>query len=390
MRIWPALLFAIVAGSPAASAPLLANAIQGVYKVRHKIAMYDGSLPAGQFHTVEDVLEIVALPHGGAYLRVHSVFDNGHICGFHGIAKPEGDALVYRPHDNIEGKCALALRRKGDRLVFEDKGDACKYDFCGMRGGFEGASVPLSSRRPIRYMPRLLASREYAEAMTEAGLAAPPPHVAIKAEPMYSEGAHVRFPRLAVFPDKMSRINFNSMMARDEAQDRADRLDCLAFLRAHHQEEARPYRVEMRVTYLTPRYLSMTLTANRRCAGAPAEDVAEARTIDLSTSDDVNWRAALKPEFFADGQGDHEKGELTILYRAHYPSPDSECRNQIGTSSMEFALWIDARRGLVAQPNHGIYPRCALAVTLPLKDVAPYADDARLMSDLNATIPIQD
>jgi hypothetical protein len=161
-------LIALLATASVASSPPLVESIQGVYKTRHQIAMYDTALPPADQHVaVEDVMEIVAQPGGRAYIRLHLVFDNGHLCGLHGIAEPEGDALVYRPRDNVEGPCALSLRKAGGRIVFQDPEDACRTDYCGMRGRLEGASFPLSGRRPIRYMKRLLASREYGEAVAE-------------------------------------------------------------------------------------------------------------------------------------------------------------------------------------------------------------------------------
>jgi hypothetical protein len=157
-----------MATASVASSPPLVESIQGVYKTRHQIAMYDTALPpADQRVAVEDVMEIVAQPGGRAYIRLHLVFDNGHLCGLHGIAEPEGDALVYRPRDNVEGPCALSLRKTGGRIAFRDPEDACRTDYCGMRGRLEGASFQLSGQRPIRYMKRLLASREYGEAVAE-------------------------------------------------------------------------------------------------------------------------------------------------------------------------------------------------------------------------------
>ena len=53
------------------------------------------------------------------------------------------------------------------KLVFSDPGSNCKAQYCGERGRFEGTAFPMTSRRDIRYMTRLLASREYHEAITE-------------------------------------------------------------------------------------------------------------------------------------------------------------------------------------------------------------------------------
>ena len=167
MKRVPAILLAFLAAVPAAASAPVADSIAGVYKTSHGIAMYDGSLPPGQRMPVEDVMEVVARPHGEAYVRLRLIFDNGHVCALYGIAGAEGDALVYRPRRDGERQCVLSIRKAGGRIVLHDKDGACQPNFCGMRGILEGASFALSGRRPIRYMGRLLASREYREALTE-------------------------------------------------------------------------------------------------------------------------------------------------------------------------------------------------------------------------------
>jgi hypothetical protein len=167
MRWLPATLLAFLAAVSAASPAPVVESIAGVYKMSHGIAMHDGSLPPDRRVPVEDVIEIVAQPHGEAYLRLRLTFDNGHICALHGIARTEGEALVYRPRGDAQGQCVLGVRKVGGRIVLHDKDGACRPDFCGMRGILEGASFALSGRHPIRYMGRLLASREYREALTE-------------------------------------------------------------------------------------------------------------------------------------------------------------------------------------------------------------------------------
>ena len=170
MRTFVTLAVLVAASASLAASSNSIDDIAGVYKHQFQNGLVDGSK-----YTSEDILEIVKVSPGEAYIRAHLEFYNGHLCAVAGVARSESDALVYRPRDNGQGKCALALRRKGDRLVFEDPGDACKLDFCGARGVFNGQEFPLSGRRPIRYMSRLLASREYAAAMAERGLTAAPP-----------------------------------------------------------------------------------------------------------------------------------------------------------------------------------------------------------------------
>ena len=137
--------------------------LSGVYK--HSFA--NGNVD-GQKYRSEDVVEIVKVSDTDAYVRAHLEFFNGHTCAIHGVAKEEGDALVYRPHQDYGEQCALTLRAANGKLVFSDPSGNCRVQYCGERGGFEGTAFPLTSRRTIRYMKVLLNSREYHEALAEA------------------------------------------------------------------------------------------------------------------------------------------------------------------------------------------------------------------------------
>ena len=163
---------ALAAAAALTAAPIAIDDVTGVYKSRFNNGLVDGTT-----YKSEDVLEIVKVSPRQAYVRAHLEFYNGHVCDISGVAQLENGALVYRPHENLgKDKCELALQRKGDKIVFGDKNFACKDMYCGARGSFNDESFPMSSRRSIRYMPRLLASRQYADAMREQGLAAPPPN----------------------------------------------------------------------------------------------------------------------------------------------------------------------------------------------------------------------
>ncbi|HEX4293357.1 MAG TPA: hypothetical protein VHZ29_04425 [Rhizomicrobium sp.] len=164
VKLMPACFLAVAAtAANAASGFVQIDDLAGVYK-----DAYPNTLADGEKFTSEHVLEIVKLSRTEAYIRSHMEFYNGHVCGVWGVARLDGDALVYRPHHNNTGEaCALALRKKGDRIVFGDADNACKYNFCGEHGYLDGVEYKLSSRRPIRYMKRLQASRQYGEAIAE-------------------------------------------------------------------------------------------------------------------------------------------------------------------------------------------------------------------------------
>jgi hypothetical protein len=71
-----------------------------------------------------------------------------------------------RAHFGDGMTCEMNLVVKGGKLVFNDIG-RCRDHFCGARGAFDGTAFPLTARRPIRYMARLKASREYRDALAK-------------------------------------------------------------------------------------------------------------------------------------------------------------------------------------------------------------------------------
>jgi hypothetical protein len=164
LRIGVLAAAAALATTAFAAARLDIDSIAGVYKQR-----FENGLVTGETYESENVVEVVKVSPTAAYVRADLEFYNGHQCAIRGIAKLEGDALVYRPTERIEGfgPCELSLSVKDGKLAFGDKDGACRSYYCGARGGFDGIAFPLASRRTIRYMPRLLASREYAAAMKE-------------------------------------------------------------------------------------------------------------------------------------------------------------------------------------------------------------------------------
>lgn len=141
------------------------GSLAGVYKHTRMLGQLDGP----DFRA-EDVLEIVKLSGGKAYFRTRLLFYNGHSCSLYGVADAGVGGLVYRKRVNEGGECVLTIRVDGARLVFADEDNVCQLNFCGMRGRFNGNGFDLAGRRRIRYLKRLKASSEFADAMAEAGI----------------------------------------------------------------------------------------------------------------------------------------------------------------------------------------------------------------------------
>ena len=165
MKLLPLLALAVLPATAFAAAPDLDQAA-GVYK--HHFANGDVQ---GDKYTSEDVFELVKLSPKTAYFRIHSEFFNGHVCDIWGVADLMPDALTYfGPLDYDKQPCVLKFTANAKGLKVDDVAGACRTMNCGERGGFstsDDVSYPFVARRPIRYMPRLLASKEYKQAVAE-------------------------------------------------------------------------------------------------------------------------------------------------------------------------------------------------------------------------------
>jgi len=160
---------ALMLGAGAAFASSITTDWAGVYKRR-----FENGMTSGERYESENVLEVVQIDAHSAYIRTRLNFSNGHQCSFYGVAQVEGESLVYREPNPpaYRGQCVLTLSRVDGQMVFSEADDSrCYIGRCGARGAFNRQTLPVSSQRRIRYMDRLLASRQYAEAMQEAGRA---------------------------------------------------------------------------------------------------------------------------------------------------------------------------------------------------------------------------
>ncbi len=138
--------------------------LAGVYKHRAAPGFSQKTGRAGA-----DILEIVKLSDHTAYVRVHTE-DGEHICGFHGLADMTPDALVYTGVRDGASTCTLKLRSSRVGVVLDDVGGNCSRWNCGVGanlGAGDRVNFKFAEKRPIRYTPRILQSREYAEAMKE-------------------------------------------------------------------------------------------------------------------------------------------------------------------------------------------------------------------------------
>lgn len=155
-----ALAVAGIAAAP--SSPV--TALAGRYSAHFK-----NGLISGERYFSDDVAEIVPVDASHAYVRFALQFANGHSCSLAGVAKAKGDSLVYvEPAGKMYGdvRCTLTIARHGAKLAWDDNEGSCRT-YCGARGSFIHDDLPWSSKRAITYLPRLKASRQYRDALTE-------------------------------------------------------------------------------------------------------------------------------------------------------------------------------------------------------------------------------
>lgn len=146
-------------GRHSSEATELLAKVNGVYKKRFKNGDISGATYQG-----EDVFEFVPVSDVASYIRIHLDFFNGHMCGISGIAeyKTGGEFVFQDPAGDHQ--CLLTIRLDQNLIKFEDPNGNCQK-FCGSRGGFNNQVFELKQKRMIRYMPTILESWQYKEAL---------------------------------------------------------------------------------------------------------------------------------------------------------------------------------------------------------------------------------
>ncbi|NDF12109.1 MAG: hypothetical protein EB060_04770 [Proteobacteria bacterium] len=139
----------------------LIEKMEGVYKKRFK----NGTIDGGEYPS-EDIFEFVRIADSAAYIKMSLEFFNGHGCGISGVAeyKKVGGFVFQDPAK--ENSCLLTIKLDGDKISFEDPENNCSK-FCGARGSFNAKSFTLKQKRAIRYMPIILKSEDYQNALKQ-------------------------------------------------------------------------------------------------------------------------------------------------------------------------------------------------------------------------------
>ncbi len=225
---------------------------------------------------------------------------------------------------------------------------------------------------------------------------APMSAAAIAAAPMHSEGGKPIYPRLTAFPNPQIMAKVNAALAKQEADDRDTRSDCIgSVLQAKQKPDADTYATDISVTYISAHYLSVNVVSSYDCAGAyPTSGAESPLTFDLTTGEPVDWKLMFKPSFLPadDGDDSAHPSALAKIYKARYrktAAADDDCLGVIKDPSVSLSpiLWLSAKGGLVVQPDFPhVNAACADELILSAADLAPYVTSPAFLADLKATV----
>lgn len=173
------LLAALCACAASAQEPAqLMQKMAGVYKERFMSAAINPGGPDTPYQA-ENIVEVVPYDADHVYVRAHLDFYNGHTCDIAGMGRYEHGAFVYHDPDRLlpdEPPCALKVSIDGGKLTLTDRAtpdaiSTCRA-YCGARGALN-YGIGMDKRRPIRYLDRLKASREFRKAIDDLGKTEP-------------------------------------------------------------------------------------------------------------------------------------------------------------------------------------------------------------------------
>jgi hypothetical protein len=198
------------------------------------------------------------------------------------------------------------------------------------------------------------------------------------------------YPRLTKLADAAVMERVNQQLAAREADDRSLAADCREQLRAAKQKPSKnSFTQTTEVTFLSPRFLTLTVQQSYTCGGPyPTNAALDAVTYDLTTGAAVTWESMFERGFLpAAGI----TPALGALYRKKYRTGDaaSECRNAIEDDGVLFGetpvFWLDARAGLLVQPRFPhVIEACADEVALTESEIAPYLQDQALRAAIRS------
>jgi uncharacterized protein len=130
-------------GDPQDAVKLMAK-IEGAYERSFESGLVDGST-----YTATDRLTIARASDSAIQFSVHLNFYNGHECNLEGQAvfKQNGHFVYTEKAGQDKEACIFEIAPGADAIALRDPNGTCRQLSCGVRGGYNGASFPLASRK---------------------------------------------------------------------------------------------------------------------------------------------------------------------------------------------------------------------------------------------------
>jgi hypothetical protein len=206
-----------------------------------------------------------------------------------------------------------------------------------------------------------------------------PPGQAVSATPTFSQSPQQSFPRLSGLADTAIQAQVNKQLANRERIDRGARTDCLRSTRTTKAI----YSELVRLSYLSPRLLSVDVRTSFFCGGSYTSDnVPYPITFDLATGHELDWNRFFTAEFL-NPPADKPSPLLQLYLR--YAKLDEECTSAVNDPSTTFDLWLDSsRRALIAHPSSLPHSSdlCAKLTPIPFTELKPYLRDPLIRQEL--------
>ena len=202
----------------------------------------------------------------------------------------------------------------------------------------------------------------------------------LSATPTFSQSPTQSYPRLAGLADQAIEAQVNKLLATRERNDRTVRTDCL---RSYVPRGKPSYSELIRLTYLSPRLLSIDVRTSSFCGGPyPNDNIPYPMTLDLTTGHELDWRHFFTNEFL--NPPADKPSPLMDLYLRH-AALDEDCTNAVNDPSTTFDFWLDSgHKALMARPSllpHAV-DVCAKLTPIPFTELQPYVRDPLIRQDL--------
>ncbi|MCX7360233.1 MAG: hypothetical protein NT015_19090 [Alphaproteobacteria bacterium] len=141
----------------AAAATNVAAQWDGRYEDR-----FENGLVSGETFESTNVLDVLRIDDQSALVEIGLEFYNGHECSFSEVFHVEGEALVYREQGTSDPaeQCTMTITRTSDAMVLHDENYGCAHGTCGARGGYDGISLPVASRRAFSEAERSIMQQQ--------------------------------------------------------------------------------------------------------------------------------------------------------------------------------------------------------------------------------------